>query len=225
MLLLAIDWGGVSYRWDSPTITNLFWGAGYALSLFLVWEHRKGDNAMLPLRMFRNPIISTAAAAGAMSYGGLYVIIIYLPLWFQAVKGVSPLTSGVYYLPSVITTTLAIVISGILGLYLWFFLGRKPKADCHSIQNWLLHPLYDHRRCYGSYRRRPSEHYNTIFTSCSMGLLPAAQWHCTRYDVAAARNSDPSQPPKGPALHRHSPCRFLSKFRSLGVHIARADDL
>jgi hypothetical protein len=50
---------------------------------------------MLPLRLFRKYTACSAAAAGAMSYGGLYVIITYLPLWFQAVEGVSPLTSGV----------------------------------------------------------------------------------------------------------------------------------
>ena len=116
MLLLAINWGGVSYPWNSATIIGLFCGAAATLCLFVVWEHRKGDHAMLPLDLFHSPVVSCAAAAGVMSYGGLYVIIIYLPLWFQAIKGVSPLESGIYYLPSVITTTIAIIISGFLGL-------------------------------------------------------------------------------------------------------------
>ena len=70
---------------------------------------------MLPLKLLRNPIVSFAAASSVLSYGGLFVIIIYLPLWFQAVKGASPLDSGIYYLPTVITTTLGTVASGIFG--------------------------------------------------------------------------------------------------------------
>lgn len=115
MLLLAVDWGGVTYAWGSPTIINLFWGAVFALCIFLFWEYQRGPTSLLPLRIFRNPIVSCAAATSVLSYGGLYVIIMYLPLWFQAVKGVSPLTSGVDYLPSVVTTTIGTVLSGILG--------------------------------------------------------------------------------------------------------------
>lgn len=115
MLLMAIDWGGVSYAWNSSIIIGLLCGSAATFCVFLLWELRQGDAAMLPLRLFRNAKVSCAAASGFMSYGGLYVIIIYLPLWFQAVKGVSPLQSGVYYLPSVITTTLGTIFSGFLG--------------------------------------------------------------------------------------------------------------
>ena len=130
MLLLAINFGGVSYSWDSATVIGLLCGAAGTMCLFLAWEHRKGESAMLPLGLFHNSIVSCATAAGVMSYGGLYVIIIYLPLWFQAIKGVSPLESGIYYLPSVITTTLAIIVSGFLGL-------SSPMAT-----NTAPHPKY-----------------------------------------------------------------------------------
>lgn len=115
MLLIAIDWGGVTYAWGSSTIISLVWGAPFVFCIFLFWEYRRGPTSLLPLGIFRNPIICCAAATSIMSYGGLYVIIMYLPLWFQAVKDVSPLTSGVDYLPSVATTTISTVLSGTLG--------------------------------------------------------------------------------------------------------------
>lgn len=127
MLLLALDWGGMTYAWGSATIICLFWGSGLTLVLFLGWEWHMGDTGMLPLRLLGNPAVSCAAAAGLMSYGSLYVVITYLPMWFQAVKDVSPLMSGVYYLPSVISTTLATIISGFLvsrfGQYTPFMVG------------------------------------------------------------------------------------------------------
>jgi len=113
-LLLALDWGGVTYQWNSLVIVNLFWTTAFCFLLFLIWEYYKGEAAMLPLSLFSNPIISFASVTGIMSYGGLYVIIIYLPMWFQAVKGVGPLASGVYYLPSVVTSTISTIATGIL---------------------------------------------------------------------------------------------------------------
>ncbi|KAL8736129.1 MAG: hypothetical protein Q9181_002519 [Wetmoreana brouardii] len=85
-LLLALDWGGLAYSWDSATIVSLFWGASFSLCLFLAWEYKRGAHSMLPLSLFRIPFISCAAVTSILSYGGLYVIILYLPLWFQAVK-------------------------------------------------------------------------------------------------------------------------------------------
>ncbi|RFU26308.1 hypothetical protein B7463_g10033, partial [Scytalidium lignicola] len=132
MLLMAIDWGGVTYPWNSPIIIGLFAGSAAAFCVFLFWERLQGDSAMLPLSLFRNSKISYAAASSIMSYGGLYIIIIYLPLWFQAVKGVSPLKGGVYYLPSVVTTTSGTVVSGILvsmiGYYTPFMIAGGAMA-------------------------------------------------------------------------------------------------
>lgn len=133
MLLLALDWGGVSYPWDSATIVSLFWAAAFSLCLFLAWEYRRGAESMLPLRLFRNPIVVFASATSIVSYGGLYVIILYLPLWFQSVKDVSPLTSGVDYLPSVVTTTIGTVASGFIvskvGYYTPFMIVGSAIAS------------------------------------------------------------------------------------------------
>lgn len=39
----------------------------------------------------------------------------YLPIYFQAVKGVTPTLSGVYLLPSILSQLMLAVISGALG--------------------------------------------------------------------------------------------------------------
>ncbi|KAL2215155.1 putative MFS multidrug transporter [Thermoascus aurantiacus ATCC 26904] len=44
----------------------------------------------------------------------LYCATYYLPIYFQAVKGVSPMLSGVYLLPSILSQLIAAVISGVL---------------------------------------------------------------------------------------------------------------
>ena len=67
-----------------------------------VWvQHRMGDDALLPLRLFRSRTFSVASAQvtiiGMAMFGGLSVI----PLYLQIVKGASPTKSGLLMLPLV----------------------------------------------------------------------------------------------------------------------------
>lgn len=115
MLLLALDWGGVSYPWNSAKIIGLFCGFAGTFCLFLCWESHRGETAMLPLSLFRNSIVSSAAMANMMSSGAYFSVAYYLPVWFQVVEDVSPVTSGIYSLPSVISQVVGSVSSGFLG--------------------------------------------------------------------------------------------------------------
>lgn len=115
MLLLALEWGGVSYPWNSATIIGLFCGAAGTFCLLLSWEYHRGETAMLPLSLFRNSIVSCAVVANIMSNGAFFVVTYYLPVWFQVVKNVSPTTSGVYTLPSVLSQITSTLATGFLG--------------------------------------------------------------------------------------------------------------
>lgn len=222
MLLLAIDWGGVTYAWGSPTIINLLWGALFSLCIFLFWEYQQGPTSLLPLEIFRNPIVSCAAATSIMSYGGLYVIIMYLPLWFQAVKGVSPLTSGVDYLPSVVTTTIGTVLSGILG-WLKFFHDIYAMLNYYSLEYWLLHPFHDNWKRNSSNRGGLDDYFHSIHNKGYLDMLPASQWGGTRHDVAAAHYGNSGQSSKRSIIHWHGTRCLLSELWSLCLYLARTD--
>ena len=47
MLLLALEWGGVTYNWNSSVVVGLFCGAGAAWIVFLLWEGRQGEGVSL----------------------------------------------------------------------------------------------------------------------------------------------------------------------------------
>lgn len=114
MLLLAFDWGGVSYKWNSPTIIGLFCGAVVTAALFFFWEGTRGMAAMIPLAMLKRKVVIAASLTMIMSQGSLLVITYYLPVWFQVVKNVSPTMGGVYYLPSVGSQVIGAVMTGAL---------------------------------------------------------------------------------------------------------------
>jgi hypothetical protein len=71
------------------------------LAAFVWVQHRMGDDALLPLRLFRSRTFSVAAGQvtiiGMAMFGGLSVI----PLYLQIVKGASPTRSGLLLLPLV----------------------------------------------------------------------------------------------------------------------------
>jgi len=114
-LLLALQYGGITYPWNSAKIIGLFCGAGGAFILFLAWDYYKGDAAMIPFSMVRKKTVWASCLTYGIFMGQLFCVSYYLPIYFQGVNGVSPTMSGVYVLPSVLSHAFAGIISGILG--------------------------------------------------------------------------------------------------------------
>jgi EmrB/QacA subfamily drug resistance transporter len=99
--LLVVAEQGQAWGWASAgSFTCYFLGAA-GLTLFVWIQHRMGDDALLPLRLFRSPTFSVASGQvtiiGMAMFGGLSVI----PLYLQIVKGASPTKSGLLLLPLV----------------------------------------------------------------------------------------------------------------------------
>ena len=116
MFLLALQFGGGNdYTWDSATVIGLFCGAAGCLVVFLFWEHRRGDRAMIPFSIMRKKAVWTSCLVGMGIISMAVVASFYLPIYFQAVKGVSPWTSGTYVLPSILSSLLFTVMSGVLS--------------------------------------------------------------------------------------------------------------
>ncbi|PVH94015.1 MFS general substrate transporter [Periconia macrospinosa] len=122
MFFLALQWGGNQYAWNSAMVIGLFVGAAITSGLFLTWEYHYGDNALLPFSMLRNRVIYSASATMFFFMGVMLTAYYYLPIYFQAVKGDSPLMSGVHILPSIISQVLVTMSTGTLiqrvGYYL-----------------------------------------------------------------------------------------------------------
>lgn len=115
--LLALQWGGTKYRWGSAMTIGLLCGAAGTLACFLAWEHRRGDAAMIPFSMVRNRIVWCSCLVIFFFLGAMLSMSYYLPIYFQAVKGVSPTLSGVYLLPSILSQMLLAMLSGWLGTF------------------------------------------------------------------------------------------------------------
>lgn len=74
--LLALQWGGTTYAWDSARIVSLFTLSGILLCAVIVIQIRKGDEAMLPPRIMKNRSI-LGATGFMMAMGACYFVVIY----------------------------------------------------------------------------------------------------------------------------------------------------
>ncbi|KAL2285800.1 hypothetical protein FJTKL_07520 [Diaporthe vaccinii] len=122
MLLLALQWGGVAYAWNSSTIVGLLVGSVVVLGLFIPWQLHMQDNALIPPRLFRaHRNVGLLCAQSFFVNGPFQVIIYWLPIWFQAVRGDTPTESGVNYLPTVISdAVMALLGTGIVMKIGWW---------------------------------------------------------------------------------------------------------
>ncbi|KAM3511608.1 hypothetical protein MY11210_004762 [Beauveria gryllotalpidicola] len=139
MILLALEFGGNKYAWRSPTIIGLFVGGGVQVLLFLFWEHRVGMTAMIPLPIIGKREVWTACVASMFMFSTMLGAGYYLPVYFQTVRGLSPLRSGIAMLPAIVTQLVVTVVSGGLvqrvGYYLPFMI---LSAVIIAIANGLL---------------------------------------------------------------------------------------
>lgn len=110
-LLLATVWGGREYAWSSPTILGLLGGSLLLAVGFVAWE-RHAVEPILPLRLFRLPVFTVCAAISVLIGAGMFGGTVFLPLYLQAVQGVSATDSGLLLLPLMAGVLTASILGG-----------------------------------------------------------------------------------------------------------------
>ena len=97
-LLLALVWGGTEYPWGSPIIVTLIVGGALLTAAFVTWEARTAE-PILPLRLFRDPLVSASSVLNFLIGCALFGGVVFLPLFLQVVTGVSATASGLLLVP------------------------------------------------------------------------------------------------------------------------------
>lgn len=127
LFLVGLEFGGLTHPWGSPIVVCFLAVGVLLMLLFLLVEYRFASQPIMPLRLFTH-LTSISCYSIAFFHGFVFIAGCYfLPLYFQAVRGATPLLSGVYVLPYVVVLSLAAALSGVLisrsGRYqevIWF---------------------------------------------------------------------------------------------------------
>ncbi len=112
--ILALQWGGQTKPWSSGSVIGTLVASVAILVLFAFWQLYQGEEATMPPRLLRKRSVWVAAVFANSLAGAYFVIVYYLPVYFQSIDGVSPTNSGVRNLPIILAVTLATISSGII---------------------------------------------------------------------------------------------------------------
>ena len=112
--LIPLTWGGVQYPWDSwrtlvPLLIGLLGMVG-----FCVYERKVAIEPTIRLELLQSYNLAYSLYAALVNalvvYGALY----FLPLYFEAVQGYTPIVSGVALFPATLTVAPVSIVSGII---------------------------------------------------------------------------------------------------------------
>lgn len=121
--LIPLSWGGVSYPWNSWRTYVPLSVSALGLVILYMYEEYVATNPIIRTSIFKNR--NAAAAYISVVVHGMVVVgsLYYLPLYYEAVQGLSPILSGVALFPETFTVAPGAFIVGTLisrtGHYRW----------------------------------------------------------------------------------------------------------
>ncbi|KAL5341896.1 major facilitator superfamily domain-containing protein [Aspergillus crustosus] len=151
--LIPLTWGGILYPWSSwRTLVPLLIGIA-GLAVFIIYEARFATDPIIPPKIFQNRTASVSFAGSFLQGLVLWCLLYYQPLYYEAVKGYTPIMAGVALFPATFTVAPSAALVGILvtkfGSYRWaiwlgwflsaFGLGLLCYLDVEtSIPAWIF---------------------------------------------------------------------------------------
>jgi EmrB/QacA subfamily drug resistance transporter len=131
--------------WSSDVIVGLFVAAFVLLTLFIVSQTRDRVT-MIDLSLFRRPAFDGAQVTAFAISSSMFAMFLYLTLYMQNVLGLTPLQTGVRFLPLSVVSFVAAPIAGrlstrvpirwllgfglgLVALSLWLMSGITASSD------------------------------------------------------------------------------------------------
>lgn len=125
--LLVVAEQGREWGWTSTTSIVMYIIGIVGSALFVRVELRLGDEALLPLKLFKINVFSMTTIVGVIVGIGMFGGMMTIPLLLQIVKGASPTEAGLLMIPMTIGMMAASMGSGVItgrtGKYKMFLVG------------------------------------------------------------------------------------------------------
>jgi hypothetical protein len=140
--ILALQWGGQGKAWSSSEVIGTLVGFVLISMLFLVIEYYQGERAIIVGRLLKNRTVSVGMAYVFFLAGGFFLLLYYIPIYFQVVSGVSASQSGIRNLPLILGCTITTILcGGLISAYGHFVPFMIIGAAGGTIGSGLLYTL------------------------------------------------------------------------------------
>jgi EmrB/QacA subfamily drug resistance transporter len=108
--MLALTWWS-DHSWRSVRILGMF-GFSAAMLVCFLWIESRSKAPIVPLAMFRNRIVAVSLIVTFLIGFGMFGSIIFIPLFFQGVLGVTATISGSFLTPMMLGMVFGSFFSG-----------------------------------------------------------------------------------------------------------------
>jgi EmrB/QacA subfamily drug resistance transporter len=154
-LILALIEGN-QRGWTSPEIVALIVGAVVFLAVFVATQTRK-RTTMVDLALFKRPAFDGAQTTAFAISASMFAMFLYLTLYLQNILGLSPLATGVRFLPLSIVSFFAAPLAGRLSgrIAIRYLLGFGLALN--AVAMWLMS------------RVTPSSHWTVLLPGFIIG--------------------------------------------------------
>ena len=111
--ILAMDYGGQKAAWNSSTVVGILVGSIAIWVAFVFWENFNHRRAMMERRLIVQRFVWEPAVFQFFIGGSYFVLLYYLPIYFQSIDNRTAIGSGVLNLPLVLAMAIGSTVSGI----------------------------------------------------------------------------------------------------------------
>jgi EmrB/QacA subfamily drug resistance transporter len=111
LVQLVLSWGGTRFAWTSPIILGLG-AAGIAFIGLLVLRLNTAAEPLISSALLRNQVVLIGSSSVGLTMGVFVGLMIYVPIYFETIRGISATYSGLSLLPLTICTTIGAIAAG-----------------------------------------------------------------------------------------------------------------
>ncbi|KAF8548720.1 MFS general substrate transporter [Imleria badia] len=122
---IGLTWGGIAAPWGSATVLIPLVLGLVGLGAFIAYDATLAKHPLVPFSLMTNMTSISGYVQTFCSFVTIFAVVYYLPVYFQACKGASPVLSGVYSLafsllgPAAIVTGITVKVTGRYRLQSW----------------------------------------------------------------------------------------------------------
>ncbi|MEV6297304.1 MFS transporter [Streptomyces sp. NPDC051896] len=110
--LLLVAEQGQDWGWTSTKAYVCYAVGAVGLMVWVLVERAMGEEALIPMRLFRSPVFSKMSLLSVLIGMGMFGGMMMIPLYLQIVKGVSPTKSGLLMLPLMVGMIAGTIVVG-----------------------------------------------------------------------------------------------------------------